>query len=271
VRRRPGHGIGALVKLAQDRGWTVQVIATPASLEFFDKAAIQDQTGNPVRSQYAPPGAPRSLIPDAILVAPATYKWAQGISDTYALGVLAETTGLGVPTVVLPFVNAALASRVPFRRRFTAAWERAASLRLRSGDASTLDEYDQHGRIRGAPADQAMDQAVHPYVASYLDGRDVLLMAANWARCRELSTRIRGDLIHLGLVESGRTIRIAGGAKASAGDVIICRRNDHGIEAGEPGRTLANGDVLRIDAVTSRGIMVRCRLDPDGISSRCGS
>jgi len=53
---------------------------------------------------------------DAILVAPATYntinKWAQGISDTYALGVLAETTGMDVPTVVLPFVNAALASRV---------------------------------------------------------------------------------------------------------------------------------------------------------------
>jgi phosphopantothenoylcysteine synthetase/decarboxylase len=116
----PATAIGTLVKLAQDRGWTVQVIATPAALEFFDEAAIQDQTGNPVRSQYAPPGAPRSLIPDAILVAPATYntinKWAQGISDTYALGVLAETTGLGVPTAVLPFVNAALASRAPFRR-----------------------------------------------------------------------------------------------------------------------------------------------------------
>ena len=64
--------------------------------------------------------ATRSLIPDAILVAPATYntinKWAQGISDTYALGVLAETTGLGVPAVVLPFVNTALADRAPFRR-----------------------------------------------------------------------------------------------------------------------------------------------------------
>ena len=85
--------------------------------------------------------------------------------------------------------------------RFTAAWERGASLRLRHGDATALDEYDQHGRIRGAPPDQAMDQAVRAYVASYLAGRDVLLMAADWARCRELSQRIRDDLIHLGLVE----------------------------------------------------------------------
>ena len=29
------------------------------------------------------------------------------------------------------------------------------------------------------------------YVASSLDGRNVLLMAADWARCRELSQRIR--------------------------------------------------------------------------------
>ena len=57
----PAGAIGTFVKLAQDRGWTVQVTATPAALEFFDQAAIQDQTGNPVRSQYAPPGAPRSL------------------------------------------------------------------------------------------------------------------------------------------------------------------------------------------------------------------
>jgi hypothetical protein len=147
--------------------------------------------------------------------------------------------------------------------RFTAAWERAASLRLRAGDATALDEYDQHGRIRGGPPDHAMDQAARAYVASYLAGRDVLLMAADWARCRELSRRIRDDLIHLGLVDNGRTIRIADGAKASAGDLIICRANDHRLEAGEPGRALANGDVLRIEAITRRGIMVRRLLDPD--------
>jgi hypothetical protein len=147
--------------------------------------------------------------------------------------------------------------------RFTAAWERAASLRLRAGDATAADEYDQHGRIRGAPPDQAMDQAARAYVAAYLTGRNVLLMAADWARCRELSARIRDDLIHLGLVDAGRTITIADGAEASAGDLIICRANDHRLEAGEPGRALANGDVLRIEAITRRDIMVRRLLDPD--------
>jgi len=116
----PAAAIGTFVKLAQDRDWTVQVVATPAALEFFDKSAIEQLTGNPVKSQYSKPGAPRSRIPDVIIVAPATYntinKWALGISDTYALGVLAEITGMDTPIVVLPFVNAALAGRQPFRR-----------------------------------------------------------------------------------------------------------------------------------------------------------
>ncbi|MQA97015.1 MAG: hypothetical protein GEV11_21080 [Streptosporangiales bacterium] len=63
---------------------------------------------------------PRSPRADAVIVAPATYntvnKWASGISDTYALGILAEAPGLGIPVVVWPFVNAALAGRRAFQR-----------------------------------------------------------------------------------------------------------------------------------------------------------
>jgi phosphopantothenoylcysteine synthetase/decarboxylase len=116
----PASEVGQLIKLAQERGWTVQVVATPAALEFLDVPTIEALTGSPVRSQYRKPGEPRSRPADAIIVAPATYntinKWAQGISDTYALGILAETSALGVPIVVLPFVNSALAARTPFRR-----------------------------------------------------------------------------------------------------------------------------------------------------------
>jgi hypothetical protein len=147
--------------------------------------------------------------------------------------------------------------------RFTAPWERRASLRLREGDATALDDYDQHGRIQGAPPDHAIDQAARAYIAAYLDGRDVLLMAADWARCRELSTRIRDDLIHLGLVSDGPAVCIADGAHASPGDLIICRNNDHTLPAGEPGRMLANGDILRIETVTGDSMTVRRLLGTD--------
>ena len=147
--------------------------------------------------------------------------------------------------------------------RFSAAWERDATLRLRAGDASVLADYDHHARIRGGEPEQMMDAAAAAYVALTMDGTDTLLMAADHSLRRELSRRIRDDLIRLGAVRPGPGVRISGGAMASRGDLIICTRNDHGVEAGEPGRRLANGDLLRIEAVTPGGLLVRRALDAD--------
>ena len=147
--------------------------------------------------------------------------------------------------------------------RFSAAWERDASLRLRTGDVSVLAVYDERGRIVGGEPEQMLDAAARAYVAYFLDGRDVLLMAADHARRRELSRRIRDDLIHLGRVAPGPAVRIADGAQASAGDLIVCTSNDHHTEAGQPGRALANGDLLRVEAVTSKGLLVRRALDAE--------
>jgi len=147
--------------------------------------------------------------------------------------------------------------------RFHHAWEQAASLRLRDGDASVLAEYDQHGRVIGGEAEEMMDAAAAAYVALAAGGTDTLLMAADHALRRELNRRIREDLITLGIVAGGPTVTIADGTRASAGDLIICTRNDHATVAGEPGRTLANGDLLRIEAITRNGLIVRRALDAD--------
>ena len=159
----PATAIGTFVKLAQERGWTVQVIATPAALDFFDQAAIEQQTGNPVKSQYSKPGAPRSRIPDVIIVAPATYntinKWALGISDTYALGVLAEITGMDIPIVVLPFVNAALADRQPFRRSVESLRSEGVHILLGPGGVEPHQPRTGGNLIDSYPWHVALDEA----------------------------------------------------------------------------------------------------------------
>jgi hypothetical protein len=114
-----GH-IGRLVGLAQYAGWQVCVVATPAGRRFIDASALATQTGHPVRSDYKNPGD-RDVLPvaDAIVVAPATVntvnKWACGIADTLALGMLIEGYGLGVPIVAMPYTNAAMAAHPTFR------------------------------------------------------------------------------------------------------------------------------------------------------------
>jgi hypothetical protein len=153
--------------------------------------------------------------------------------------------------------------RLPDPVRFRAAWEQAASLRLRTGDTSVLAEYDQHGRVIAGDPEQMTDAAAADYVALTLGGTDTLLMAAEHGLRRELSRRIRDDLIHLGLVQADTAVRIADGAEASVGDLIVCTKNDHSVQAGEPGRSLANGDLLRIEAITPVGLQVRRALDAD--------
>ena len=122
-------------------------LSPPRVLDFFDQAVIEKATGSPVRSQYSKPGAPRSQIPDAIIVALASYntinKWALGISDTYALGVLAETTGLDVPIVVLPFVNSTLVGRESFRRS-------AEGVRILPGPGGFQPRKSQSPHLSGA-------------------------------------------------------------------------------------------------------------------------
>ena len=159
----PAAAIGTCVKLAQDRGWTVQVIATPAALDFLDQAAIATQTGSPVRSHYRKPGEPRSRQADAIIVAPATYntinKWANGISDTYALGVLAETTGLAVPIVVLPFVNSALAGRPPFQRSVESLRAEGVRILLGPGGVHPHEPHTGDTLIDSYPWHLPLDEA----------------------------------------------------------------------------------------------------------------
>lgn len=159
----PAADAGKLVKLAQQNGWTVQVIATPAALAFLDTAALEALTGSPVRSAYRSPGEPRSMQADAVIVAPATYntiaKCALGISDTYALGILAEAVSFPIPVVMLPFVNSALADRAPFQR---------AVRQLRDEDVRVLlgpGEFEAHPPGTGAqqldayPWQLALDEA----------------------------------------------------------------------------------------------------------------
>jgi hypothetical protein len=112
--------VGQLVALAQQTGWTPCVIASPDGSRFIDAPSLAKQTGFPVRTHYKQPGDPDLLPPpEALIAAPVSVntvnKWAAGICDTLALGLLVEGIGLGQPIVTLPFTNRAHAAHPMFR------------------------------------------------------------------------------------------------------------------------------------------------------------
>jgi phosphopantothenoylcysteine synthetase/decarboxylase len=116
----PALHVGDLVGRAQDLGWVVRAVPTPSAADWVDTGELARLTGQPVPTRSRRPGEPRPVPADAVAVAPATFntvnKWAAGVSDNPALGVLNEVLGLRLPVVVAPHAKDALAAHPAFGR-----------------------------------------------------------------------------------------------------------------------------------------------------------
>ncbi|GAA3351406.1 flavoprotein [Amorphoplanes nipponensis] len=139
----PATDVHRLIEIAHQHSWTAAVTATATALPLLDVPMIEHLTGNPVRTSYRTSG--RRVVPpvNAVIIAPATYntiiKLALGIADTYPLTSAAELVGRGIPTVIVPYVNAALAARLPFQRAIVDL--RAEGVRVLCGPR---DDWEPH-------------------------------------------------------------------------------------------------------------------------------
>lgn len=149
----PALRIRTGIEKAQRAGWDVCLVLTPSAARWLgdempDLAAL---TGRPVRTAYKlPQEADVFPPPDAVLVAPATFntinKWAQGIADTLALGLITEAIGLHLPVVALPHVNQAQAANPALHRSVEF---------LRANGVTVLHE-PEHGDADAFPWDTAL-------------------------------------------------------------------------------------------------------------------
>ncbi|MEU5932430.1 flavoprotein [Micromonospora sp. NPDC047187] len=126
--------IGELIDLLLADRWTVCVTATPTAATWINLETLARQTGYPVRVEWRLPDDPEPHpAADATAVVPATFnvinKWALGINDTLALGILNQALGSGLPVCAFPNVKAELAAHPAYR----------ASLRQLSAAGVTFD------------------------------------------------------------------------------------------------------------------------------------
>jgi hypothetical protein len=118
----PTRDLVDLAQLAITGGWDVYVGATPAGWDFLDIDQLTELTGHEPRCHWS--GRTSGWPPaDGIIVAPATLntvnKIAAGITDTWAVNVVVECMGMGVPIVIAPNVNPALGRHPRFRQNIT--------------------------------------------------------------------------------------------------------------------------------------------------------
>ncbi len=125
--------------------------------------------------------------------------------------------------------------------RFTDPAEAAATLGLRRGDASALDFYQRHDRIRAGSQEAMVDDAFSGWRADMLAGRLTAMGTPTAELAAELSARARLDRIALGTVAADGT-RLHDGNTAGVGDWILTRDNNRRLLTHRGADFVKNGD-----------------------------
>ncbi|MGL4743720.1 MAG: MobF family relaxase, partial [Dermatophilaceae bacterium] len=112
-------------------------------------------------------------------------------------------------------------------RRFTADWERDASLRLRDSDESVIAEYDRRGRVIDAGTEAATVAAIaRAAAADRLAGHAVHVTAPSNRLAGEVAAAIRAHLVTAGQVTEHGVVLGRDGCTAGVGDIVQARRID---------------------------------------------
>jgi len=136
--------------------------------------------------------------------------------------------------------------------RFTNEWERNASLRLRRGDPTVADTYDQHGRLHGGTATRMEQEALDAWWTALHNRETVLLAAPTNDTVARLNQAAQQRRIQTGEVDTrGRHVN-ASGYQLWAGDEIATRRNHRQLHTNH-GLMIRNRDQWTIDQVHRNG------------------
>lgn len=112
--------------------------------------------------------------------------------------------------------------------RFHQSWERAASLQLRSGDASVVEIYDEHDRLHGGTARQMQRAVVQAWWDAIADGKTASMMASTNEAVIALNQRAQRLRHEGGQLDADRSL-IVGPYEIRVGDLISTRDNNRRI------------------------------------------
>lgn len=143
-------------------------------------------------------------------------------------------------------------------RRFSAEWEKSASLALRLGRTDVIGDYSDHGRLIDGDLEDILDRAYQAWRADRAAGRSSLLIAETLEIVAALNERARADLVLAGSV-SAEGVQLHDGNVAGAGDLIITRENDRRLSTGRG--WVKNGDRWRVLAHRQDGSLTVQRTD----------
>jgi conjugative relaxase-like TrwC/TraI family protein len=141
-------------------------------------------------------------------------------------------------------------------RRFTHAWEKAASIDLRVGRPEAVDAYQEHDKIEGGERDSMLDLLYDAWRADVAAGHRSLMIASDNDTVAALNERARAHRVAVGEVhDSG--IQTLSGAVIGVGDVVVTRENNRLLSCGRG--WVKNGDQWLVETVAADGAVTVAR------------
>ena len=146
---------------------------------------------------------------------------------------------------------AGLAVELDQLHRFANNWEAAATLRLRRGDPTVLDEYAEHHMIIAAPFDEHLDNIANEWRWHRSEGTTLAITTTRNDDVHLINNHIQADRLERGEIVA-RTITSLAIGYACPGDVVTTRRNDRRLvtSTGDPVR---NRDRWIVKAISDTG------------------
>jgi len=129
--------------------------------------------------------------------------------------------------------------------RFSDPAEAAATLKLRTGDASGLDYYLGRGRVRSGSREGMTEAAYAGWRADMLVGKTTLMTAASGSDVAALSAQARAERVDADQVETGG-VPLRDGTLAGRGDWIVTRENNRRFAVHGGRDWVKNGDAWRV-------------------------
>ena len=139
--------------------------------------------------------------------------------------------------------------------RFDNEWERDASLRLRRGDITVADLYEQHGRLHGGTVTQMERQAVARWWELRSDGNAALLMTPTNEAAERLNARCQQTRIRHSELDTDGPSTTVGAHQIFVGDEIATRHNDRRLVT-DRGVTVKNRGVWTVDQILPDGSLI---------------
>jgi conjugative relaxase-like TrwC/TraI family protein len=171
-----------------------EVLATDARLnaDTVDKLLIEHALDRPPDHRYALPAGATVIVDESAMVPTPRLAELFELADRRAwrlalVGDPLQFAAVGRSGMFGHLVDTFGAIELGRVHRFNHAWEREASLRLRRGDLSVIDVYEQHDRLHGGTARQMRRAVVDRWWAALQRGETAAMMAPTNAAAASLN------------------------------------------------------------------------------------